>query len=894
MTSVSTLKRKRSVDVDAPPQHQHHQLQPQHQHPQHHAQQHHHQQQLQYQQQQHQQHAGPPQAKAAKGPNHLQINYLARQNDTDLPLASTKDSMPEVVDLLNQYHGVLERHESLACNLGARPLGPILIKRFERLFEGPPRVLKSHGKDGAGTVTWLDVVEFARHKSEQFTLGQMSEGRKVCQFYTKQCRVQISEEDYVLISSGIPQKMIPPQPIVEDEEKELGTLEILEERLDKICKLADQVAARARQLNHRIRGRKTAILDRRATEPSFRALSPSNAALANGSAQSPNPGFVAVNSRPADSNGGAEYSKSGASAATRKELMGRFTSLDDRRASVALPPEALQHRASVSGPLAAAALGGHQPPEQELAALLMASNNATSHQQQHYSGPASLSGPPSPRTVQGNVPGYFQHQPTGSPGHQPIPIGSAVAPPHMQPQVLQRQPSHAHLHDTEAHHQHGLEKEKLDDGPFKNEMVARMESLGKGERVIPPCDRCRRLHMDCLKNLTACMGCTKKHAKCSWREVREDEVLRSASVSVMRPQSQQLSAAGEPASYSAVHSPIFDSAYQATAAAADAHTGYASTHAYDQAPSTGTRDDSGSEQADRPPRASNTIAEAEAAYSAAQHARSGLSTHGTSATAAHDSTQQQPEAEPPARSAYLEQLTKYTPRYGRVGGGSGPAAQDSPSPQPNRGQEVTTSTGVKHDETVRSGLGMAPERKNGDAARDEGVDVHMSGMDTGHVEMIRQRLLRAQQDSPDHVAGGSNVLSMSSAVKQHQEEQHHPSAAEQQQPPQKVTGPNAQHNRIWADDRPGPDSAASAAAAAIPDPAGIVHTAHPSATEHNSDANDEPRNGGTTNTGGGDGAGGTGGASEDVQPAAQPRRDPPERVQLQPQPDPDPQPEAQQ
>ena len=30
--------------------------------------------------------------------------------------------------------------------------------------------------------------------------------------------------------------------------------------------------------------------------------------------------------------------------------------------------------------------------------------------------------------------------------------------------------------------------------------------------------------MDCIKNLTACAGCTKKHAKCSWRDVREIEL----------------------------------------------------------------------------------------------------------------------------------------------------------------------------------------------------------------------------------------------------------------------------------------------------------------------------------------------------------------------------------
>ena len=87
---------------------------------------------------------------------------------------------------------------------------------------------------------WLDVVEFARNKPEQFNLEKMREGNRVCQFYTKQCRVEISEEDYVLIKSGMPEKLIPPQPIGEDEEKELGTLEILEKNLSGVVQLADQ------------------------------------------------------------------------------------------------------------------------------------------------------------------------------------------------------------------------------------------------------------------------------------------------------------------------------------------------------------------------------------------------------------------------------------------------------------------------------------------------------------------------------------------------------------------------------------------------------------------------------------------------------------------------------
>ena len=89
-------------------------------------------------------------------------------------------------------------------------------------------------------MTWLDVVEFANSKPEQFVLGAQSEGQRVCQIHTKQCRVQITEEDFLLIKSGRPMKMIPPLPIVEDEEKELGTLEILEKALSGISHLADQ------------------------------------------------------------------------------------------------------------------------------------------------------------------------------------------------------------------------------------------------------------------------------------------------------------------------------------------------------------------------------------------------------------------------------------------------------------------------------------------------------------------------------------------------------------------------------------------------------------------------------------------------------------------------------
>lgn len=77
-----------------------------------------------------------------------------------------------------------------------------------------------------------------------------------------------------------------------------------------------------------------------------------------------------------------------------------------------------------------------------------------------------------------------------------------------------------------VNHQRPSQIDRFDDsGPFKAEMLSRMEQLTRGDRVLPPCDRCRRLHMDCLKNLTACQGCTRKHAKCSWKDVSDQELI---------------------------------------------------------------------------------------------------------------------------------------------------------------------------------------------------------------------------------------------------------------------------------------------------------------------------------------------------------------------------------
>lgn len=199
------------------------------------------------------------------------------------------------------------------------------------------------------------------------------------------------------------------------------------------------------------------------------------------SSVSPSSGFVAVNSK--QSNDVASLhdyahdpsrtanvtiingtSLHGASAATRAELLSKFFTTSER----AVPVEPDQsRRASISNstrPTATSKSKGskHAAEPVDYASLLLNSASPV-----------------------------------------PIPNTPSVLLPHVKPTTIDR----------------------FDDsGPYKAEMVTRMEQLQRGDRIQPPCDRCRRLHMDCLKNLTACMGCTKKHAKCSWKDVNDEEL----------------------------------------------------------------------------------------------------------------------------------------------------------------------------------------------------------------------------------------------------------------------------------------------------------------------------------------------------------------------------------
>lgn len=449
--------------------------------------------------------------KTSPAGNQLSINYLARQLHEDLPLITKDDTLPNLLSLLSSYTSILDRHESLASNLGARPLGPILIKRFERCFDAPPKIVASHHKgsisnpdDATHHITWLEVIEFARSHPAQFTLSTFSEGRRVCQFYypQKQLRVQISEEDFLFINSGRCQELIPPLPIWEDEEKEVGTCDVLEAKLKELTNAADMVAARTRQLGHRLKGRRSAILERRAEGGSGTPAKANALQTTTAPPNSAGAAFTAVNSANGRPNGETMEPNPGSLAAVRNDLLRHFEGLPQNQSS-----GRTQSRQSIAG-FQDSFSTSTRPTE--------SGNAGPSEQHDHIPSTAS-SLSPVPNSAFANEPGYFNElsRPTSTVAP------STIRPPSSNAANVANPISYNPVkHNFSRPLPPALESSQ----PFRPLCQAHMDSLPRGQRVLPPCDRCRRLRMDCVKNLTSCSGCTRKHARCHWRDVSREEL----------------------------------------------------------------------------------------------------------------------------------------------------------------------------------------------------------------------------------------------------------------------------------------------------------------------------------------------------------------------------------
>lgn len=254
----------------------------------------------------------------------------------------------------------------------------------------------------------------------------MPDGSRCCRFSYKGAHVEITEDDWRLISSGALDRFPLERPFEEDEVAELATLDILEQRASILYKKADEVAARARILHHRLGHRKHDLSRRRSQDSGGSRYQPTNS---SGQQHSFSPSYD-----------------------LHADLLQQFSTA---------PSSLTQSRSTSGAGLSVSSLG---------------------------------------------------------------PLSPAVNSPH--------------------HHQHRLSTQSLRSPggtPQDTQMINSVESRGevlrslislstdrlsKGDVITPPCDRCRRLRLPCVKHLTACQGCTKKHAKCSWKSVTDDEATR--------------------------------------------------------------------------------------------------------------------------------------------------------------------------------------------------------------------------------------------------------------------------------------------------------------------------------------------------------------------------------
>ncbi|KAI0130572.1 hypothetical protein BJ170DRAFT_319613 [Xylariales sp. AK1849] len=371
-----------------------------------------------------------PQPPPPQSGNPVPINYLSKANAAKLKLIhGDGDAFSDVLTLINKYEGVLSRHESLASNLGAKLTGPRLLKAMEGVFEGPITTTPPQTIFTQDPVTWLDIVKFAKAKPGELSLSATPSGARSCQFSLKNVQVEITEDDWRLIVSGALDRfrLVPPQPLEEDETAELATLDILEQHLQVLIKKADEVARKARQLNYHLSGRKAAINGRRSSQQT-----PSSGS-----------GFQAVNQPGRGSRPNTGYD-------LHADLLQQF---------LTHPPSTMANDANHGVPSV-----GSVPPTPGVIATA-SSTPRTSIQQQVLT---SMSNRPSP--------GY---------------------------------------HPEAAH---GDSEEE-----YRALVTAKVERLARGDVIYPPCDRCRRLKTSCVKHLTACQGCTKKHARCVWKGVTEEE-----------------------------------------------------------------------------------------------------------------------------------------------------------------------------------------------------------------------------------------------------------------------------------------------------------------------------------------------------------------------------------
>ncbi|KAL7916321.1 hypothetical protein GGI35DRAFT_485570 [Trichoderma velutinum] len=408
------------------------------------------------------------------------VNFVTRPNAPLLSfLPGDADTFNDIIYLIGEYEGVLDRKESMAANLGAKLTGPRFLRGLERFFEGPIKIISANPYH---QITWLEIVTFAKTNPDAFTVISLPNGSRCCRFMYNGVQAEIIEDDWRLISSGALDRFPLEHTFEEDEAAELATLEILEQRASYLHRKADELAGRARILHQRLELRIRDVA-RRQQFLEVGASSSSASGSSSGSGSGSNSSFHAINHppRPVITNPtGGQYD-------IHSDLLHQFTIAAMQNSPPQGPPPGYQAQPGSPNGVTVAGQSPLAPPNLEAPPYHPAPANVYPVET------AAPAPPPVPAPVPATISGPALTSASNSRSIATIALSQVVLP---------GDPA------TEVHRPLVLQK---------------TDTLNKGEIIFPPCDRCRRLRLQCVKHLTACRGCTKKHARCNWRSVTDDE-----------------------------------------------------------------------------------------------------------------------------------------------------------------------------------------------------------------------------------------------------------------------------------------------------------------------------------------------------------------------------------
>lgn len=404
-----------------------------------------------------------PQPPPPHSENGAFINYLSKAGPHKLPLISAdSETFSSVLSLIKDYEVVLNRQESLAVNLGAKLTGPRLVRAMEALFEGG-----------------INVSPAVSPRSP------FHDGRAASSWTPSWLEVvtfaRSNPEDFTLTTTNDGRRVC--HFVMNN-----SHVEISEDDWRLI---------------------KSGTIDRFVPIPECPLEEDEDAEIATLEILE---GNVQVLIKQAD-----EVARKARQLNYR--LSGRKAAITSRRA----PPQQQQPTRSLPG-------GGNpsnssfQPvnqPQHARSGLTNPAYDLQSDLLQQFlgSGPPAMGTPslpsPSEPPRRRNMAPISTGHPTPTPTGRLSPIqqdpGSNAA---MPPENARTRP----ISDR------GSPVGNIDIGPLIPIITTRIEKLSKGDEITPPCDRCRRLRITCVKNLTACQGCTKKHCKCNWKHLTDEEI----------------------------------------------------------------------------------------------------------------------------------------------------------------------------------------------------------------------------------------------------------------------------------------------------------------------------------------------------------------------------------